>query len=125
MKKQYHEYVLYGSLGIALLTLVITFGGLVLQRNSADQPVPQQWFMPIISGTTEQGDVSIELKPLGVRDGKLVVNIAANTHSVDLSQFDLKQIARLEYEGKSASPFTAPVLSGHHSSGVLEFEVGK
>ncbi|MBI4439337.1 hypothetical protein HY638_00005, partial [Candidatus Woesearchaeota archaeon] len=68
------------------------------------------------------GDVQIDISVEGISEGKLRLNIAANTHSVDLSQFDLKQITTLEYGGKVIKPIEAPVLSGHHSSGTLVFE---
>lgn len=79
----------------------------------------------ISTGSTDQGDVSIELTPIGFKDGKFQVSLAANTHSVDLSTFDLTKITTLTYEGRSINPSAAPKLSGHHVSGVLAFDTGK
>ena len=80
-------------------------------------------FESIITGTTSPGDVSIELKPHQPANGVLEVDLYANTHSVDLSQFDLAEITSLEYEGKSVKPVSAPSMRGHHVSGTLAFEV--
>ena len=82
-------------------------------------------FKTISTGSTDQGEVQIDITPQGVDSGKLAVDIAINTHSVDTSQFDLKQITTLEYEGKSINPSSAPSLSGHHFNGQLVFDVGK
>lgn len=78
-------------------------------------------FSPITIGTDGQGDVRITLTPQGIRNGQLEVAVAANTHSVDLSPFDLKRIAVLSYGRKAVQPISAPALSGHHASGTLTF----
>lgn len=78
----------------------------------------------IISGGTGPGEVSIELTPQ-VREGKVEVAVAVNTHSVDLTQFDLKQLATLTAGGRDYKPVEAPVLSGHHTTGKMVFEVGE
>src|SRR3989344_167273 len=74
------------------------------------------------SGSTDEGDAQIELTP-SYNNGQLEVEIAINTHSVDLSQFDLKEITTLEYNGKVAKPVSAPALGGHHVNGKLVFKV--
>ncbi len=76
----------------------------------------------IIRGTTEQGDVAIGLKPTEVSDNKIVLEISANTHSVELGVFDLFKIITLESNGKIFMPVSSPKLSGHHSNGVIIFE---
>ena len=75
------------------------------------------------TGSTGMGDVLVELTPHGVTDGKLEIDIAVNTHSVTLSDFDLKEITTLEFGGKVIKPTEAPNLAGHHSSGTLVFDV--
>lgn len=77
-----------------------------------------------IIGDTGSGDVAVGLTPLGFKDGNLVMEISANTHSVDLSEFDLKKLITLEYEGNVINPVSAPQLNGHHSYGELIFDVG-
>ncbi len=79
-------------------------------------------FKTISSGDTSEGNVAIDLTPR-FSNNKLIVDIAANTHSVDLSQFDLLKIMALEYNGKTISPTSAPKLSGHHASGEIVFDV--
>lgn len=75
------------------------------------------------TGTTSSGDVSIELTPHEVSNGQLEVDIAVNTHSVDLTEFDLIQITTLEFEEKIIKPISGPQLKGHHSSGTMVFNV--
>ncbi|MBS3149462.1 hypothetical protein J4455_02090 [Candidatus Woesearchaeota archaeon] len=70
-------------------------------------------------------EVTITLQPQSYSNGKFNVEFSINTHSVELSQFNLKEIVTLEYDGKSFKPFSAPELSGHHSSGIFTFEVDK
>jgi len=82
-------------------------------------------FMAVQSGSTATGDVLIELTPSGFSGGTLRVGIAANTHSVDLSPFDLMKITTLVYGSSSIKPASAPQLSGHHSSGEIVFNAGK
>ena len=78
----------------------------------------------VSTGNTQTGDVLIELTPISMPDGKLQFEIAANTHSVDLSQYNLMELATLEYEGKAIKPVSAPQLSGHHTSGNIIFNAG-
>ncbi len=134
------EYLLYGALILIIGVLVFSFTGLftsgpdrgrINQQDAGNAPsdVPAAAatatasFKSITTGSTGPGEVSIELRPHEAKDGKLEVDISANTHSVDLSQFDLKQITTLEYDGKKLRPFSAPALSGHHASGTLLFDV--
>ncbi len=69
--------------------------------------------------------VTIDLTPKEFENGKLYVDIGINTHSEDLTQFDLTQLVKLKYNGNSIFPESAPKLSGHHDSGTLIFDVGK
>ncbi|MBI2141969.1 hypothetical protein HYU15_00590 [Candidatus Woesearchaeota archaeon] len=81
-------------------------------------------FSAIASGSTGDGDVLIEISPGEIRNGVLAADVLVNTHSVDLSQFDLADLSTLRYKGKSLKPVSAPVLSGHHSSGEMVFDLG-
>ena len=79
----------------------------------------------VSSGTTNSGDVSIDLTPhASLEDGKLVVDIAVNTHSVNLNGFDLRETTILTSGAASLRPVAAPKLEGHHNSGKLVFESG-
>lgn len=77
------------------------------------------------TGTTGTGDVQIDLTPHDFNNGILEVDMAVNTHSVDLSQFDLKEITTLTIDGQEFKPTEAPSLSGHHSGGTLVFNPQK
>ena len=127
----YEDYVLYGIViavvGVLVYSLV-GFSGIGTGQSAYNQdtaPVAGSGFGTVSTGSTGQGDVSVDLTPVGVVGGKLEVDIAVNTHSVDLSQFDLKKIITLEYAGKSVNPISVPVLAGHHNNGKLVFDVGE
>jgi hypothetical protein len=70
------------------------------------------------------GDAVIELTPGPVYENLLAVNFSINTHSVSLSGFDLKEITVLEHEEHVFKPVKASRIGGHHSSGVIVFDVG-
>ena len=78
----------------------------------------------VSTGSTQTGDVLIELTLISMPDGKLQFGMAANTHSVDLSQYNLMELTTLEYNGKAIKPISAPQLSGHHTSGNVIFNAG-
>ncbi len=128
MSEKNRNYILYGLLILVVIILVFAFTGFspnIPSRTTStnNQGADESGFSSIDSGSTGPGDVSVELTPHDVTNGRLVVDVAVNTHSVDLSPFDLKQITTLEYNGKSIKPITAPSLGGHHNSGELIFEV--
>ena len=75
------------------------------------------------TGSTESGDVFIELTPLNIKDGKLNIKVDVNTHTVELAEFDLEQLTTLEYNGNYIKPVESPNLKGHHSSGIIIFDV--
>ncbi|HLD18621.1 MAG TPA: hypothetical protein VJB90_01265 [Candidatus Nanoarchaeia archaeon] len=79
-------------------------------------------FRSIVIGDTGQGNVEIGLQPIEVKPGMVKVKISANTHSVDLGQFDLKKIVVLKYGSKELKPVEASALSGHHASGFIVFQ---
>ncbi len=96
-------------------------------QTAQDASVIQQessGFELISSGSTDEGSVSIDLKPIIVNNGRLLFEVYANTHSVDLSPYDLKKLTTLKFGGKVISPVEVPALSGHHTTGNLVFEVG-
>ncbi|MBI4447943.1 hypothetical protein HY643_03105 [Candidatus Woesearchaeota archaeon] len=134
MEKDYTKYILYGLLIVVVAGLIFAliqptwFNTKKASSNgktTAYAPPNSQGFETKASGNTDEGNVGIDLTPEGVENGQLKVTIAANTHSVDLSQFDLKQITTLEYNGKSIKPSSAPSLSGHHVTDALVFDVGE
>ena len=121
MNKNYLVYI------IILVVGVVVFGILFLLNSDfytkTDTVEVTNSLKPISSCSTDEGDVSIVLTPLSVANGIIQVEVAANTHSVDLSQFDLKKVITLEYQGKTFKPTSAFSLSGHHSSGMITFDL--
>ena len=106
--------------------------GLVIAGCTNTQIIPENNgkndnlnFKTVATGSTETNDVLIGLTPAGIENNRLEINFVANTHSVDLSQFDLMKITTLVYENKQVKPISVPALSGHHSSGELVFDVDK
>jgi hypothetical protein len=85
----------------------------------------QQKYNTISTGTTDPGDVSVDLMPRGVVNGKFQIDFVINTHSVDLNQYDLTKITTLYIDNKAYYPEEAPKLEGHHSSGLIVFNTGK
>ena len=76
----------------------------------------------VVQSNTE-GAVAIEVEWLGESNGSLLFNVAMNTHSVDLDQYDLAELAVLrddagnEYHAVSWES----VPGGHHRQGSLSF----
>lgn len=73
-----------------------------------------------------QGSVEIAVTPLGeqsAQSGRLIFEVAMNTHSVDLSM-DLTHLATLETDtGLFMTAVSWSGGSGHHVVGLLEFEL--
>lgn len=69
------------------------------------------------------GVVSINVEYLGYKDNLLSFNIAMDTHSVDLDQYDLTQLSVLmDDKGNSYPPFSWDAEpGGHHRTGILTF----
>lgn len=114
--------VLIVVLMIVVGLLLYAFSDFLKSQEQEEKKIQQEGLPEIITGTTESGDVAISLQPREISGGKINFFIEVNTHSVDLSKFDLKELATLEYEGKSINPSSAPALSGHHASGILVFD---
>jgi len=119
----YGVFVLVIGFAIYSTTTILTKDNITKTAGENQQGVVQgQQYKTITRGTTESGDVELALTPQW-REGKLYINLAANTHSVDLSQFNLQQQTTLSYGNKQLKPAQAPSLSGHHSNGMLLFDM--
>ncbi len=110
---------------VLLLAVAGCSGSKPVEPDEAGEKPNSKAFETVYSGSVGEGDVTVDLTPVGVVDGKLMVDVGVNTHSVNLEQFDLIRITTLEYNGKSIAPESAPALSGHHNSGTLAFNVGE
>ncbi|HLC60684.1 MAG TPA: hypothetical protein VJJ52_04600 [Candidatus Nanoarchaeia archaeon] len=121
-----NDYIIYGILAVVFGIAAYTI--FTLTNNSevtAQEQNLNSGFQMITSGSTDPGSAQIDLTPKRVENWQLKVDFAINTHSVDLSQYDLAKITILEYGGKRINPISAPELQGHHNSGTLVFNVDK
>ena len=69
------------------------------------------------------GSVTIDVEWIKAKDGYLVFNLAMNTHSVDLDQYDLGELAVLyDDAGNEYNPVSwDSAAGGHHRQGTLTF----
>ena len=121
------DYIVYGLLLVVVFIFIYTIYGFELNSrpNSLQEPTTAAAFKTISSGSTEIGSAQIDLTPKGIVNGQFLVDFAINTHSVDLSQFDLKKITTLQYNGKKILPYSATALAGHHNFGTIVFDIGE
>jgi hypothetical protein len=82
-----------------------------------------QSYSPITTGSLGPGDAVVELTPRRIDGNTFEVKFSINTHSVSLSGFDMMQIAVLEHEEHVFKPAKASRVGGHHSAGVIVFNV--
>ncbi|PIN87535.1 hypothetical protein COV12_03370 [Candidatus Woesearchaeota archaeon CG10_big_fil_rev_8_21_14_0_10_32_24] len=130
----YVPLIIIGIISIVLLinSVVIVLGqstknSSVIPSTGEEEGVlsSQEGYDTISTGTTNPGEVSVALTPKGIIKGSFVVDISANTHSVDLSQYDLSNLITLKYDHKEIYPKSAPTLSGHHAAGTIVFNLNQ
>lgn len=102
-----------------ILPAVILVVALVATASAGEK------FATKATGGMGDGDMVLELTPEMKDNGKLTVRFAANTHTLDLSSFDLGAITTLHFDGKVLKPTKANRMRGHHAFGKAEFDVGK
>lgn len=129
---------------IVSLTLIIVFlafiSGPALQDDSAKRSIKKPLFLQTegndlgknvvdtsqsatrSTGDTSPGGVAIDLTLVQDKDGVIIMEIQANTHSVELSGYDLRRMTTLERAGKKYTPSSASSLSGHHAKGIITFD---
>jgi hypothetical protein len=83
-----------------------------------------QSFSPKTTGSMGPEDAVVELTPKWIDRNTFEVKFSINSHSVSLNGFDLMQIAVLEHEEHVFKPAKASRVGGHHSAGVIVFNVG-
>ncbi len=93
--------------------------------SSADAEETNPSYVPdgnMLRSNTE-GAVTIDVEYLGYMDNLVSFNIAMNTHSVDLDQYDLVKLSDLmDDKGNKYTPFSwDSEPGGHHRSGILVF----
>lgn len=107
---------------IFLFVLVIISGCKKFEKNIS---VAQEPFVDKDQMMTKSSEskVSIELTPYNPTEGRMIVDIKMNTHSVQLSQFKLLDLITLEYLNNSIRPELTPEFAGHHGVGEIVFKV--
>ena len=128
-KNTLKKYTPYITTGI-LLILLIGFITYVEARSQNEKITSSNFqvsnnkntYTAQTTGTTGNEDVEITLTPT-YNNGKLTLQIAVNTHSVDISQYNLARIALLTMNGKTYTPISAPTLTGHHTNGELIYSI--
>lgn len=123
---------------VAIVVLVLSVAALLVYQNLRALPTAATATSTPLQNTRSQsteetsafatkssngGEVSIDITPKGIQNGVAVFAIGVNTHTVDLSPFDLKKLTILVIDGEKFSPLLAPVLTGHHNQGELTFAV--
>lgn len=70
-----------------------------------------------------EGAVTVDIEWLGVQNGSAVFNVSMDTHSVNLDQYDLKEMTVLrDSSGKTYRPTSwDSQAGGHHRAGTLTF----
>lgn len=106
--------------GHLLLAATVGTGG-------PDAPLPQAAPPETDAGTdslyatrTSKGEVTVEVRPRW-SGGAVVLEISADTHSVDLSTLDLADAVRLLVGGEEHAPSDATSLGGHHAVARVTF----
>ena len=91
--------------------------------DSDDRHIDFGSMAEITTGGLGSGDMTMDVKPVKYKDGRLEVKYYANTHSVSLGRYDLMELSTLEVDGKVYKPVKADKMRGHHAGGKIVFEV--
>ncbi len=128
------KFVKSSVLAISILTVAVLVAGcssrFVPQREEGAYP-PSPSSGPshgptngLVQSNTE-GEVTIDVEWVKEGDSLLIFDVSMNTHSVDLDQYDLGELAVLRDDtGNEYSPVSwdsAP--GGHHRQGTLTFSL--
>lgn len=103
----------------SLVLLVVAVLALVRPGGASMSTAGAQVF-----GVTRESDgaVMVALTPKSFADGRLVMEMGVNTHTVnDLDRYDLTRIVFLKVGDREIAPEAAPSLHGHHNAGELVF----
>lgn len=77
----------------------------------------------ISTGTMTDGGVKMELEPASFENGIFRVKFYANTHKVNLGQYNMMELMHLEYADVGYRPVSTKRMRGHHAGGEIEFRV--
>ncbi len=123
---------------VAIIALVLSVAALLVYQNLRASSTATTATSTALQNTRSQsteeatafatkssnsGEVSIDITPKDIQKGVAVFAIGVNTHTVDLSPFDLKKLTTLVINGEKFTPLSAPELIGHHNQGEMTFAV--
>lgn len=106
--------------GRLALAAALTAGGTDVWLPQAG---PQDFDAPadsLYATRVSEGEVTLEVRPRWT-GGALVLEISADTHSVDLSTLDLADAVRIVVDGEEHAPSDATSLGGHHAVARVTF----
>ncbi len=109
--------LLAGAVTLAL-TSQLSAEAVLMSRDHIRNALPAQ--DTAYAKQTSEGEVTLEVWPQW-QDGVLVVEVKANTHSVDLSGVNLMEQVRLTVNLTEVTPTRAGSLGGHHAVATLVF----
>ena len=76
-----------------------------------------------ITGKMEPGNIRFELRPEDSNEKRFVLRYFANSHDLGLEDYNLMEIVILETESGTFKPASATPMKGHHSSGLIMFDI--
>lgn len=103
---------------LAATVLLLSAAGVSAQEpqergGAADRKYPAR---------VSEGRVALEITPEWA-NGRMVFEVSANTHSVELSSLDLSKLVRLSIGDREYTPVAAGSLAGHHARARLVFDL--
>jgi len=107
---------LFITVGIVLVIFLLIVSFLGIGKDEKQD-------VPLDAARISEGQVTIKITPIEFKDGIFSFNIQIDTHTGSLEDYNLAELTELIYSDKSIKPVSAPTLSGHHSSGILQFQV--
>ncbi|MBS3146564.1 hypothetical protein J4471_02600 [Candidatus Woesearchaeota archaeon] len=110
---------------LAIIIILVLFGGTfaafqISSRKKVSNVQNEIFNFESIEGP---GDITLTLKPKDYNNNLLNIEISVNTHSIELSTYDLQDLVNIQYKGNRIKPISAPNLQGHHGSGSLIFNI--
>ena len=93
-------------------------------QNGSSPKISLKHLEAVSTGSMDADGVVVDIQPLEFKDEKLTVRFKANTHTGNLTDYDLGELTALHFDGRTLKPSSAERLSGHHSAAIVEFEIG-
>ena len=75
----------------------------------------------VATGKMKDGGVKLQLEPHSFENGVFRVKFFANTHSINLGDYDLMELMHLEFENVGYRPVSMDRMRGHHAGGEIRF----